>query len=47
MAEIIETTKKLSKVQNETLQTAIKNNKESYATQSKIGQNALIQSKVL
>ena len=38
--------KKDSKVQSENSQTIEKYNKESYATQSKIGQNALIQSKV-
>ena len=38
--------KKDSKVQNEITQTSERYNKESYSTQSKIGQNALIQSKV-
>ena len=45
MAEIIVVIKKFSKVQNEISQTIEKYNKESYATQAKIGQNALIQSK--
>ena len=35
-----------SKVQNEISETTEKSIKESYATQSRIGQNALIQSKV-
>ena len=44
MAEFIEI--KVSKVQNELSQTIEKRNKKSFATQTKIGQNALIQSKV-
>ena len=46
MAEFIEIMKKDSKVQNEIPQFIEKYNKESYATQSKEGRNALIQSKV-
>ena len=38
--------KKYSKVRNEITQTIEKYNKESYSTQSKIGQNALVQSKI-
>ena len=45
MAEFIEIIKN-SKVQNEITQTIEKYNKESYLTQSRIGQNALIQNKV-
>ena len=45
MADFIEVLKKDSKGQNEISQTIERYN-ESYATQSKIGQNALIQSKV-
>ena len=45
MAEFVEIIKKDSKVQNEIPQTGEKYNKESYATQSKIGQKAVIQSK--
>ena len=47
MAEFIEIIKKDSMNQNEISQTIDKFNKESCSTQSKIGQNALIQSKVL
>ena len=46
MVEFIEIFLKNSKVQNELSQIIEENNKKSYATQSKIGQNALIQSKV-
>ena len=46
MAEFTQKIKNDSKVQNEISQTIEKYNKESYSTQSKIGQNALIQSKV-
>ena len=46
MAEFIEVIKKGSKFRNEISQTIEKYNKESYATQSKIGQNASIQRKV-
>ena len=46
MAELIEFLKEDSKVQNEITQTIEKYNKESYSTQSKIRQNALIQNKV-
>ena len=42
----MEVTKKDSKVQNEITQTIETYNKESYSTQSKTGQNALMQSKV-
>ena len=45
MAELIEIMKK-SKVQNDNSQTIEKYNKESFSTQSKIGQDTLIQSKV-
>ena len=45
MAEFIETMKKDSKIQNKTTQIIEKYNKESFLIQSKIGQNALIQSK--
>ena len=46
MAEFIDILQKGSKVQNEKSQTIEKYNKESHAIQSKIGQTALIQSKV-
>ena len=46
MAEFIEIIKRDSKVQNDITQTFENYNKQSYSTQSKIGQNALIQSKV-
>ena len=46
MAEFIEIMEKDSKVQNEIRQTIEKYNKESSSPQSKIGQNALIRSKV-
>ena len=46
MAEFIEILTEDSKVQNEKTQTIEKYNKESCSTQSKIGQNSLIQSKV-
>ena len=47
MAAFIEIIKKKdSKVQNEVSQTIEKYNNESYSTQSKTGQNALIQSNV-
>ena len=45
MAEFLEFFEKGSKVQKEISQTLEKYIKELYATQSKIGQNALIQSK--
>ena len=47
MAEFIEIIRKDWKVQNEISQTLEKHNKESYSTQSKKNQNALIQSKVV
>ena len=46
MAQYIEVTECDSKVQNEISQTIEKSSKESYATQSKIGQSALIHRKV-
>ena len=46
MAAFIELQKNDSKVQNEISPAIEKFNKESYSTQSKIGHNALIQSKV-
>ena len=46
MAEFIEVLKKSSNVQNEISQIIEKCKNKSYAKQSKIGQNALIQSKV-
>ena len=46
MAEVLANMKKDSKVQNATSQTIEKYKKESFSTQSKTGQNALIQSKV-
>ena len=46
MTEFIEIIRKDSTVRNEITQTIEKYNKESYTTQSKIGQNALIQSKI-
>ena len=45
MADFIELIKKDSKVQKETSQTIEKQNKESYSTQSKSGQNAFVQTK--
>ena len=46
MAEFKEIIKKDSKIQKGLRQTNKKYNKESYSTQSRIGQNALIQNKV-
>ena len=46
MAELMEIIKQYSKIQNEISQTIEEYNKESPSTESKIGQNALIQSKV-
>ena len=46
MVEFLEIMRKDSKIQNELSQTVEKYNKESYSTQSKIGQNALFQSQV-
>ena len=46
MAEIMETVKKDSKVQNEITQTIEKYNQKYYSIQSKIRQNALIQREV-
>ena len=46
MVEFSRGHKKDSKVQNEISKTIEKYNKESYSTQSKTGQSALIQSKV-
>ena len=47
MAEFIETIKKDPNIQNENSQTIDKYNKESFSTRSQIGQNTLVQSKVL
>ena len=46
MAEFKEIIEDDSKVQNDISQAIEKYNKESYATQSKLGRNALIQSKI-
>ena len=46
MADFKEIIKKDSKVQNEITQTIEKYNKQTYSTQSKIGQHVLIQRKV-
>ena len=46
MAELIEDIKKNLKVQNDKSQTTEKYKKESYSTQSKTRQNALVQTKV-
>ena len=46
MAEFKEIIKKDPKIQNELSQTIEKYKKESFLTESKLGQNALIQSKV-
>ena len=46
MVEFVEIRKKESKVQNDISQTIENYNKRSFPTQTKIGQNALFQSKV-
>ena len=46
MSDFIEINKKDTKIQDDISQTIEKYNKKSYATQSKIGKNSLIQSKV-
>ena len=46
MAEFLGIIKKIRKMQNKISQTNENFNKESYSTQSRIGQNALIQNKV-
>ena len=46
MAECIEIKKKDSQVQNEITQSFEKHSNQSYSTQSRVGQNALIQNKV-
>ena len=46
MAEFIEIMEKDSKIQNEISQTIENYNKESYSTQSNVGHNASIRSKV-
>ena len=46
MSEFIEIIEKDLKMQNDTSQTIVRYNKESFSTRSEIVQNALIQSKV-